>query len=316
VEASEVQSKLKAVRESVSEVVVGMDDVMEMLLVALLSDGHVLLEGKPGVGKTTMAKTFAKAIGGSYQRIQMTPDLLPSDVLGVNVYNQQKQNWTLRRGPIFGNIILIDELNRSSPKVQSAFLEVMQERQVTIEGQTLLLEKPFMVIATQVPYGEAGTYPLTSVQIDRFAYKVTLGYPEAGEEMEILRRTDLIDSIDIEPTIKLEDVLSMEDQVKMVYVHERVKAYIVDIVNTLRGNRYVRAGPGPRASINLMKGCRVRAMMEGRSYVIPDDVKKLANPTLTHRLELTVQARADETSTERLIQEALGSVEVPKDLKP
>jgi MoxR-like ATPase len=316
VEASEVQSKLKAVRDSVSEVVVGMDDVMEMLLIALLSDGHVLLEGKPGVGKTTMAKTFAKAIGGSFQRIQMTPDLLPSDVLGVNVYNQQKRDWTLRRGPIFGNIILIDELNRSSPKVQSAFLEVMQERQVTIEGQTLLLEKPFMVIATQVPYGEAGTYPLTSVQIDRFAYKVTLGYPEAGEEMEILKRTDLIESIDIEPTIELDDVLSMEDQVKMVYVHERVKAYIVDIVNTLRGNRYVRAGPGPRASINLMKGCRVRAMMEGRSYVIPDDVKKLANPTLTHRLELTVQARADETSPERLIQEALGSVEVPKDLKP
>jgi MoxR-like ATPase len=314
VEINEIQTKLKSIRDNVSSVVVGMNDVTDTLLIALLSDGHVLLEGKPGVGKTTMAKTFAQTIGGRFQRIQMTPDLLPSDVLGVNMFNPEKRVWELHSGPIFGNIVLIDELNRASPKVQSAFLEVMQEKQVTIEGKSLVLGKPFMVIATQVPYGEAGTYPLTTVQVDRFAYKVSLDYPKADEEVEILRRMDLIESISIDPMIQLTDVVSLGEHAKLIQVHERINRYLVNLVTWLRASRYIRAGPGPRASISLMKGCRVRALMEGRDYVIPDDVKFLADKALPHRMELTPQARADEVSTESLVRDALKAVEVPKDL--
>ena len=315
-ETEEIQSKLVEVREKVGEVMVGLDDVVETLLIALLSDGHVLLEGLPGVGKTTMAKTFAQVIGGQFKRIQMTPDLLPSDVLGVNVYNPEDRSWGLRRGPIFGNVILIDELNRASPKVQSAFLEVMQERQVTIEGDTLELGRPFMVIATQVPYGEAGTYPLTTVQIDRFAYKVKLGYPSPEDEAEVLNRLDRIEDFQVKPVLSLRELVSIEARAKKVYVHPRVNGYLVDLVTNLRQSSYVRSGPGPRATITLLKGCRVKALMDGRDYINPDDVKALAEKALSHRMELTPQARADEVSQEEIVKETLNSVSVPKDLKP
>jgi MoxR-like ATPase len=190
----------------------------------------------------------------------------------------------------------------------------MQERQVTIEGETLPLGKPFMVIATQVPYGEAGTYPLTSVQIDRFAYKVSLGYPTASEEAEVLSRLDRIESFIVKPVLDLSEIVEIEGHAKEVYVHPRVSGYLVDLVSKLRENPYVRAGPGPRATISLFKGCRVRALMDGRSYVIPDDAKAIAGKALPHRMELTPQARADEVSPEEIIKEALDSVAVPKDI--
>ena len=310
---SQTQNKLRAVRNNVSQIVVGMDDVIDTLIIALVSEGHILLEGKPGVGKTTVAKVFANTIGGKFQRIQMTPDMLPNDVLGVNIFDPETRKWELRRGPIFGNVILIDELNRASPKVQSAFLEVMQERQVTIEGTSLPLEAPFIVIATQVPYGEAGTYPLTTVQIDRFAYRVNMQYPSTENEIEILRRMDMLDTINVKPILNRDDIISLQEQVKMITINEKLNKYVAEVVNWLRASRYVRAGPGPRASISLMKGCRVKALIENRDYVIPDDVKFLADKALSHRMELTPQARADEVSTESLVEEALKTVEVPKD---
>ncbi len=314
-ELSEIQEKLAQVREEVAEVIVGLDEVMDTLLVALLSEGHVLLEGLPGLGKTTLAKTFATAIGGNFNRIQMTPDLLPADVLGVNVYNQQDGTWNLRKGPVFANVLLADELNRASPKVQSAFLEAMQERQVTIEGETLNLRLPFMVIATQIPYGEAGTYPLTSVQVDRFAYKVSLDYPSVEDEVEILSHIDEIEHANIDPPLESDEVMELTEQTRSLYVHNRVRQYIVDLVSKLRENRQVKAGPSPRASIWLLKGARVQALMDGREYVIPDDVKTLALNALRHRIQLTPQAEAEEVSVESLIVEALNATAVPKGLE-
>lgn len=314
-ELNDVQEKLAQVREEVAEVIVGLDDVVDALLVALLSQGHVLLEGLPGLGKTTLAKTFAHVIGGEFNRIQMTPDLLPADVLGVNVYNQRDGTWNLRKGPVFANIILADELNRASPKVQSAFLEAMQERQVTIERETLPMRLPFMVIATQIPYGEAGTYPLTSVQIDRFAYKVSLDYPNPEDEVEIIRRIDNIEQANIDPALERDEVVELTERTRSLYVHNRVRQYIVGLVLKLRGNSQIRAGPSPRASIWLLKGARVKAMMEGRDYVIPDDVKELAFNALRHRLQLTPQAEADEVFAESLIAEALEATRVPKGLE-
>lgn len=312
-EISQTQDKLRAVRDNVSQIVVGMSDVVDTLIIALVSEGHILLEGKPGVGKTTVAKVFANTIGGRFQRVQMTPDMLPSDVLGVNVFDPETRKWELHRGPIFGNVILIDELNRASPKVQSAFLEVMQERQVTIEGTSLPIETPFIVIATQVPYGEAGTYPLTTVQIDRFAYRVNMQYPSTENETEILRRMDMLDTINVKPILNRDNIISLQEQAKMITINSKINKYLAEVVTWLRNSRYVRAGPGPRASISLMKGCRVKAMIENRDYVIPDDIKFLSDKALSHRIELTPQARADEVSTENLIEEALKSVEVPKD---
>jgi len=310
---SQTQDNLRAVRNNVSQIVVGMEDVVDTLIIALVSEGHILLEGKPGVGKTTVAKVFANTIGGKFQRIQMTPDMLPSDVLGVNVFDPETRKWELHRGPIFGNVILIDELNRASPKVQSAFLEVMQEKQVTIEGTSLPLETPFIVIATQVPYGEAGTYPLTTVQIDRFAYRVNMEYPSRENESEILRRMDMLDTINVKPVLTRNDIITLQEQAKMITISEKLNIYLAELVTWLRGSRYIRAGPGPRASISLMKGCRVKAMVEDRDYVIPDDIKFLADKALVHRIELTPQARADEVSAEELIEEALKTVEVPKE---
>ena len=312
-EISDVQEILASIKAEVAKTVVGYEDVVDILLAAMLSGGHVLIEGPVGIGKTTLAKTFAQAIGGTFKRIQMTPDLLPADVLGVNVYNQADGSWELKRGPVFCNVLLIDELNRASPKVQSAFLEVMQEKQVSIEGETLPLELPFMALATQVPNTGTGTYLLTDVQLDRFGFKLSLTYPEDSVELRVLSEIDRIESAEVESVVTTDIAVSLSERAKDVFVHERVQSYIVSLVLWLRGNPAVMSGPSIRASIWLLKGARALALVNGRDYVIPDDVKHLANSILTHRVELTSMARAQETSVIQLVREAINIIPVPKE---
>jgi MoxR-like ATPase len=310
-----IKQKLNELRTKIAEVIVDLSDPIDIMLVSLLSEGHLLIEGPPGLGKTTLANTFADTVGGTFNRIQMTPDLLPSDIVGVNVYNPYDSTWVLRRGPIFGNVILIDELNRASPKVQSAFLQAMQEKEVTIENETLQIKTPFMVVATQVPLGEQGTYPLTNVQIDRFAYKLELKNPDQSTEIEILERIDQIESVNIEPTLKNQEVQELIEDVRKVHVESSVKEYIVKLVHQLRENNYTRGGPSPRASIWILKGARAYALIQGRGFVIPDDVKTMMKYVVPHRLDITVDARAEDITTDEIIKNALNTVRVPKELE-
>jgi len=302
------------VEEIVAEVgrfIVGKKDVIQMMLVALVSEGHVLLEGPPGTAKTLMAKTFAQTIGAKFSRIQMTPDTLPADILGSVVYNVRSGEFEVKRGPIFANIVLVDELNRAPPKTQAAFLEVMQERQVTIEGVSYPVERPFLILATQMPYGSPGTYPLTEVQVDRFAYKVKVGHAPPEEETQILERVDFIEAEMVRQTASVKDVLKLIEEARNVYVSEAVRRYIVDIVSGLRGNSMLAEGPSARASIWLMKASRAYALISGRDYVLPDDVKAVAPHVLRHRLQLRREI-LEETSEDQIIKEALAETPVPK----
>lgn len=313
-EIEDASEKLSKISDRVAEVIVGKREVIDALITSFLSKGHVLLEGVPGIGKTMMARTFAQAIGGEFKRVQMTPDLLPADVTGTEIY-REGSSFELKRGPIFSNVFLADELNRATPKVQSAFLEAMQERQVTIGGETMALQEPFMVMATQVSYGRSGTYPLTNVQIDRFAFRIPVNYPERGEEIEVLDRIDWIDDSEVEPAIKPEEGLELSNLARNVRVDEKIRSYIVDLISSLRKRDDVRTGPSPRASIWLFKGSRARALLEGRDYVIPDDVKELSHYTISHRMEFTAEAEAGEIEPRELIDEALEEVPVPKGIE-
>lgn len=292
----------------VSRFVVGKLDLLKHLLIAILSEGHILLEGPAGTGKTHIARTFAQTIGGTFKRIQMTPDLLPADIIGTTVYNISKGVWDLKQGPIFANIVLIDELNRATPKTQAALIEAMQERQVTIEGQTIPLPTPFLILATQLPYGE-GTYPLSDVQIDRFAYRVDVKYPEFNEEIEIISKIDLFEKPSVNTVVNPRDIMDMVEKVRGIYVSDRVKKYIVEIVNKIRSMKEIRIGPGPRASIWIYKGSRALAFIEGRGYVIPDDVKKIALLAIPHRLRLKPEVDIEPIE---IVRKALEEVEVPK----
>ena len=298
----------------VSEVerfIVGKKEALKMMLTALISEGHILLEGPPGTAKTLMAKTFAQAIGLSFTRIQMTPDTLPADILGTVVYDVKSGEFRVKKGPIFANIVLVDELNRAPPKTQAAFIEVMQEGQVTIEGVKYPVDKPFLVLATQMPYGSPGTYPLPEVQIDRFAYKVKITHATPEEEVKILEIVDFIETGEVKQVADRKQVLELIEEARKVYVSKPVRQYIVDLVTRLRNNHILLEGPSARASIWMMKASRAYALIEGRSYVIPDDVKAVAPHVLRHRIQLR-REMLEEASEEKVIEEALSTTPVPK----
>lgn len=295
----------------VSKVVIGKDDIKEIFLLALLSEGHVLLEGLPGTAKTTLTNTFAQAIGVQFRRVQGTPDTLPADITGFNFYRPD-MSYEFIPGPIFANVLLIDELNRLTPRCQSALLQAMQENQVTIERVTHTLEKPFIVIATQLPYGGIGTSPLSEVQIDRFMFRVWSGFPDREEEDQILHDIDEILEPHISQVATRNDILYLRQEVKKVHLADSIRLYIIDILDNLRRQPDLKLGPSPRAGISLFKASRALAFTQGRDFVIPDDVKKLVIPAVFHRLRISAEAEMENVTPEDIINKTLSEVPVPK----
>lgn len=292
------------------KVIIGKKDLIECMLIALLAKGHILLEGVPGIAKTTMIKTFAQTLGCTFRRIQFTPDLLPSDITGTYIYNPKTSEFTLRRGPIFSNIVLADEINRAPPKTQAALLEAMQERQVTLEGETHMISPPFIVMATQNPIEQEGTYPLPEAQIDRFQMRLIVDYPTKLEEKMILRLFSSGSESKINSIINPEKIVSIQSLLTQVYVEDTVIDYITDIVSYTRNNPNILLGGSPRASISLLETSKARAIIKGRDYVIPDDVKKMAYHVLNHRIYLTPEAELDGMKPTKIIEDALSSIKI------
>ena len=304
----------EAIREATSDVVVGNEAVLEGLTVALLTDGHVLLEGVPGVAKTTIANAFSRAIGLSYSRIQMTPDMVPADISGTNVYQQGTGEFTLRKGPIFANLVVADEINRATPKTQSALLEAMEESTVTIEGETLALPEPFMIVATQNPIEMEGVFELPEAQRDRFQLKYTVDVPDRADERTVLDRFDETPALgaeDVTQAVETSEIQAASEAVTDVFVADPVKEYILDIVAETRSSSALRYGGSPRATLAFLAGSKARAAIRGRSYVIPDDVKALAEPVLVHRVIRTTDAELSERTVTEIIQAAVDGVSPP-----
>ncbi|WHY72725.1 AAA family ATPase [Fictibacillus enclensis] len=306
------RSELDAVIKNIEHVIVGKKQISELSLVALLAGGHVLLEDVPGVGKTMMVRAIAKSLGLQFNRIQFTPDLLPSDITGVSIFNQKEMNFEFRPGPLMGNVVLADEINRTSPKTQSALLESMEEKSITIDGHTHILPNPFFVMATQNPIEYEGTYPLPEAQLDRFLLKLNMGYPTPDEEMSILNLMIHDHPIDnLKPVVTSGQLQEMKQKVTEVYVDDTVKKYIIDLVNRTRNHRSIYLGASPRGSLALMKASQALAFIMDRDFVVPDDVKYLAPYVLTHRILLKPEARFEGESAESVVMELLNRVPVP-----
>ncbi|MFW0782698.1 MoxR family ATPase [Rossellomorea marisflavi] len=304
--------KVEGIIQNIEKVMIGKREVAELSVVSLLAGGHVLLEDVPGVGKTMMVKALAKSVGADFKRIQFTPDLLPSDVIGVSIYNPREMEFTFRPGPIMGNIILADEINRTSPKTQSALLEGMEESSVTIDGMTRKLDKPFFVMATQNPIEYEGTYPLPEAQLDRFLLKMKMGYPEPEEEMEVLNRAQKNPPIeDLVPAITLAELIRLQEEVKDIFVDDTIKKYIVDIAHRTRIHANVYLGASPRGSIALMKACQAYAFLRGRSYVVPDDVQFLAPFVFSHRIIMKSEAKYEGVTPEDVVERVIARMPVP-----
>ena len=304
----------------IHKIIVGQKYMIERLLIGLLSNGHILLEGVPGLAKSLSVSTLSKAIRAGFQRIQFTPDLLPADLIGTLVYNQKDGSFQTKKGPIFSNFILADEINRSPAKVQSALLEAMQERQVTIGGNTFPLEEPFLVLATQNPIEQEGTYPLPEAQIDRFMLKIQIGYPQKDEELEIINRMTADGLPKIEPVVSPEDIIKARKVVSEIYVDEKIKRYIIDIVFATRNPEgygleelkpLIRYGASPRASIYLTLAAKSNAFLRHRGYVTPEDIRAIGLDVLRHRMIITYEAEAEEVTSEDIVRKILNKIEVP-----
>ena len=311
---------IESLRTGMHQAIVGQSHLIDSLLIGLLSGGHILLEGLPGLAKTLAIKTLSQLISADYKRIQFTPDLLPADVVGTLMYSQKQEVFSVKKGPIFSNFILADEINRAPAKVQSALLEAMQEHQVTIGDETFKLPNPFLVMATQNPIEQEGTYPLPEAQVDRFMLKVLISYPKKEEEAQIIRQQIRPESQQIRPVVSIADILELRRLAAEVYIDEKIERYIVDIVFATRQpadyglenfKSFISFGASPRASINLALAARSYALMKGRGYVIPEDVRAVCYDVLRHRIGLSYEAEAQDLTSDELIKEILNRVEVP-----
>ena len=312
---------LASIRTEMARVIVGQEALIDKLLIALLCNNHVLIEGLPGLAKTLTVTTLAKCLNASFHRIQFTPDLLPADVVGTMIYNPKTGDFSTQKGPIFANVILADEINRAPAKVQSALLEAMQERQVTVGDSTFKLDEPFLVLATQNPVEQEGTYPLPEAQVDRFMFKLKVEYPNKDDELKILRRmASSTPSVNVSPILQPADVRRLRELTDDIYIDEKIESYIVDLVDASRHpenygltelKEMIRYGGSPRATIFLAMAAKGQAMMAGRGFVTPQDVKSIAMDVLRHRIMLTYEAEAEEMTSEQLIQKLLDSVKVP-----
>lgn len=308
----EARAIAQSILDNMGKVIIGKEQVLEKVLVCLLARGHLLIEDVPGVGKTTMVKALARSLSLGYSRIQFTPDLMPSDIIGITVYSKAEEKFVFKRGPVFNQIVLADEINRTSPKTQASLLQAMEEKEISVEDVTYTLESPFMVLATQNPIEYQGTFPLPEAQLDRFLMCVTLGYPDIKEEKEIIKGYKNSKTLQhIEAVATEKDILQLQETADGVFLHDDILNYIVNIVSVSRNHPDIHLGASPRASIDLYRSAKALAYLRGRDYVIPDDVKELAPFVLSHRLLLSAEARIEGKRTEKVVQDILKKVYVP-----
>ncbi len=313
-EALDIQKLAQKIKENVSRVIVGKEEVIDLLLVSLLTSGHTLLEDVPGTGKTLLAKAMAKSMDCSYKRIQFTPDLLPSDLSGIHFYNQKTGEFEFRAGPIFSNILLADEINRATPRTQSSLLECMEERQVTIDGETHILDRPFLVMATQNPVDNHGTFPLPEAQMDRFLLKIQIGYPAKADGIKILKRFKQTNPLQaMESVVGAEEIISAQDSYSQVYVSDEILDYLISLIELTRTHKDIILGVSPRGSQALLKAVQAYAILRGRDYVIPDDIKKMAKPVLGHRIILKNKLQLSDQPIDTLLQSLFAELPVPSE---